>query len=478
MEGLWHSHCAILVLSFLLGSLDCSSQHVRNTESYIREASKRQDAQVPAPMTPRKTDPQLHVASHFAAPQCTAEPQNRFDCWPESNNTERADCVKRGCCWDEDVVTKTNFTSPACFFPENYDGYQLVSLSPVERAGLLYGYNGTLRRTSSSPYPADVKELRLLVFFETETRIRFKIFDPNSERYEVPMNLPPKWKTAFGDTQYTVTFADSPFGIGIYRKFTSEPLFDSRGMAPLIFADQFLQIGTKLTTSYLYGFGEHRGPFLQDVHWRKLIFWTRDQYPIENMNLYGSHPFYLNLEPSGNAHGVFLLNSNAMQVNIQPYDKSAGAGLTFLSTGGILDFFIFTGPTPDEVVQQYTSLIGKPFMPPLWALGFHMCKHGYGNSSEFYKVIQRNRAARMPYDVQWNDLDYSAGNKDWTWDNKTYVGLPEIIKDLHAHGQRNVIIVDPGISSTQPPGTYPPYDLGLKMGVFLKNKDGTPLIGK
>nr|KAG5713835.1 hypothetical protein BaRGS_024462 [Batillaria attramentaria] len=143
------------------------------------------------------------------------------------------------------------------------------------------------------------------------------IFDPNSERYEVPMNLPPKWKTAFGDTQYTVTFADSPFGIGIYRKFTSEPLFDSRGMAPLIFADQFLQIGTKLTTSYLYGFGEHRGPFLQDVHWRKLIFWTRDQYPM-----------------------------------------------------------------------------------------------------------------------------------------------------------------DPCISSTQPPGTYPPYDLGLKMGVFLKNKDGTPLIGK
>lgn len=29
-------------------------------------------------------------------------------------------------------------------------------------------------------------------------------------------------------------------------------------------------------------------------------------------NMYGSHPFYLGLEPDGNTHGVFLLNSNAM----------------------------------------------------------------------------------------------------------------------------------------------------------------------
>lgn len=31
-----------------------------------------------------------------------------------------------------------------------------------------------------------------------------------------------------------------------------------------------------------------------------------------DVNLYGSHPFYLGLEDGGLAHGVFLLNSNAM----------------------------------------------------------------------------------------------------------------------------------------------------------------------
>lgn len=32
----------------------------------------------------------------------------------------------------------------------------------------------------------------------------------------------------------------------------------------------------------------------------------------ESFNLYGAHPFYLLLEEGGDAHGVFLLNSNAM----------------------------------------------------------------------------------------------------------------------------------------------------------------------
>ena len=47
--------------------------------------------------------------------------------------------------------------------------------------------------------------------------------------------------------------------------------------------------------------------------------WDKTEYNIffflafpKDTNLYGSHPFYLAIEPDGRTHGVFLKNSNAM----------------------------------------------------------------------------------------------------------------------------------------------------------------------
>ena len=47
-----------------------------------------------------------------------------------------------------------------------------------------------------------------------------------------------------------------------------------------------------------------------------------------------------------------------------------------------------------------------------------------------------------------------------------FFNLPDMVADLHAHGQRYVMIVDPGISSTQPAGTYAPYDEGVLVEII------------
>jgi hypothetical protein len=54
-----------------------------------------------------------------------------------------------------------------------------------------------------------------------------------------------------------------------------------------------------------------------------------------------------------NFHGQFLLNSNAMDVDLQPLPA-----ITYTTIGGIIDLYLFTGPTAQDVIQQYWDVIG------------------------------------------------------------------------------------------------------------------------
>jgi len=79
--------------------------------------------------------------------------------------------------------------------------------------------------------------------------------------------------------------------------------------------------------------------------------------------------------------------------------------ITFRTIGGVLDMYIFLGPTPDNVISQYTAVIGRPIMPPYWALGFQLCKYGYNSADKLKTVINRNRQLGIPY-VIYNFLSF------------------------------------------------------------------------
>jgi len=87
--------------------------------------------------------------------------------------------------------------------------------------------------------------------------------------------------------------------------------------------------------------------------------------------------------------------------------------------------------------------------------------------------------ANFPYDVQWTDIDAMGNYLDFTYDTSRFHGLPDLVRELQSRGQHYATLIDPGISSTQPTGSYPPYDEGIKQDIFIKTAySNEPIIGK
>lgn len=70
-------------------------------------------------------------------------------------------------------------------------------------------------------------------------------------------------------------------------------------------------------------------------------------------------------------------------------------------------------------------------MPPYWALGFHLCRWGYGSLNGTMAVNEKMRQYGIPQDVQWNDIEYMDRHLDFTVDKNNWSGLGDFVKTLH-----------------------------------------------
>lgn len=200
-------------------------------------------------------------------------------------------------------------------------------------------------------------------------------------------------------------YKTSPFSFSITRAKTNEVLFDTSA-ASLVFESQYLRLRTKLPENpNLYGLGEHSDPFRLNTTNYIRTLWSQDSYAIPaGANLYGNHPVYFDHRTSG-SHGVFLLNSNGMDIMINNTDGK-DQYLEYNTLGGVFDFYFMAGPTPVEVAKQYAEVVGLPAMMPYWGFGFHQCRYGYQDAYEVAEVIANYSKAEIPMETMWIDIDY------------------------------------------------------------------------
>lgn len=177
-------------------------------------------------------------------------------------------------------------------------------------------------------------------------------------------------------------YTTSPFSFSVYRASTREVLFSTAGN-PLIFEPQYLRVKTNLPENpNIYGLGEHTNPFHLPTDNLTLTLWSRDAYGIATAsNLYGNHPVYFEHRTTG-THGVFLLNSNGMDIKLN------NNLLEYNIIGGVLDFYFLAGSErdPTQLARQYSEVAGLPAEVPYWSFGFHQCRFGYRGALLFSLV--------------------------------------------------------------------------------------------
>ncbi len=157
------------------------------------------------------------------------------------------------------------------------------------------------------------------------------------------------------------------------------------------------------------------------------LFVTDPQGP-ETDQMYKPIPFFM----SNRGYGMFMHTS-------APVTCDFGAtyiGLNKMFMGDEnLDLFVFFGE-PKDILDEYTDLVGKPGMPPLWSFGTWMSRITYFSEKEGYDVAANIRKNKYPCDVihfdsGWFDVDWQC---DYKFSENRFQNPQQMLKDLRSQG--------------------------------------------
>ncbi|KAI1081134.1 glycoside hydrolase family 31 protein [Whalleya microplaca] len=337
----------------------------------------------------------------------------------------------------------------------------------------------TLSGKACNIYGSDLTDLKLLVEYQTEARLHVKIYDAALDVYQVQEHILPRpssLNVSSLDAAIQFSLAEKPFSFSVSRLGSGEVLFNTTG-SQLVFESQYVHLKTQLARNpNLYGLGEHSDSFRLPVNDYQRVLWNSESPFIpRHSNLYGSHPVYLDHRGDAGTHGVFLLNSNGMNINVNQTD-SGEHSLEYNTIGGILDFYFLAGPSPSEVSKQYAEVVGLPAMMPYWTFGFHQCKYGYWDVNYAAEVVGNYSTANIPLETLWADIDYMDLRQDFTTDPERFAlhKMRELVDTLHKRGQHYIMMLDPGIHRL---GNYSTYTRGEEKQAFLKADDESDYIG-
>lgn len=183
---------------------------------------------------------------------------------------------------------------------------------------------------------------------------------------------------------------------------------------------------------------------------------------------YGGVPFWYGVRTingASYAYGLFFDDTSWGEINMVN-----SSYMSFSNLGGQVDYYFFGGPMISDILDRYTQLTGRPFMPPKWACGYQQARWSYTPQSQVLSMANQFRTRNIPCDVMYLDIDYMDRGYQLTFNPSTFYDPASMCSALHNTGFKTIANISPFL-----PETGALYNEARNLGHLLKKAGGTPV---
>jgi len=212
----------------------------------------------------------------------------------------------------------------------------------------------------------------------------------------------------------------------------------------------------------VYGLGERFTSFVKNG--QTVDIWNKDGGTASEQ-AYKNVPFYV----TNRGYGVFVNHPELVSFEIGSETVSKAQ---FSVQGESLEYYLIGGETLKDVLGNYTSLTGKPALPPAWSYGLWLTTSFTTNYDEetVTGFVEGMASRDLPlavfhFDCFWMK-EYEWCN--FEWDERVFPDPEGMLQRLKAKGLRICVWINPYIAQRSKL-----FDEGMEHGYLLKRPDGS-----
>jgi len=209
---------------------------------------------------------------------------------------------------------------------------------------------------------------------------------------------------------------------------------------------------------------------------------STDNAGVKGTSTYKPIPFYM----STTGYGLWLDTTGEATFDLNASNRDE---IVVDATTARLRIVLFTGPQFPAILEHFTALAGRAIVPPYWAFAPWKGRDYHQNDAQVAEDVDRQRALGLPSSVIVIDSPWAATYNDYKFNPLQFADAPAMLKHIHAEGYKLVLWHTSWINSKSDPpkeagfeGKIPPlaenYQEAADQGLFVKNADGTPFVGR